>query len=275
MNEPIDFAALWQAQKRQDPGGRLEAEVDLAFWRDYAPRYDECTALPGSYNQTLSVLRELIRPDDTLLDVGAGTGRFALPLARQVKQITALDHAWPMLSILEQKMRQQCLSNIELVEAAWEAADVAPHNVVLAAWSLYRQLDLEATMRKLVETAQRTLIIVDSDDDATLLPHYPLMQDIWGPTKRCGLPKHLCFLGVLWQIGFHAEVRVVYETRTLTAESPQQLAYRLAPQQALPAEVDRFTTGLYPWFTKKADSWHYSFTHPIEILIWHKETGKL
>lgn len=42
MNETFDFAALWKAQKLQDPGGRLDSEVDLAFWHDYAPRYDDC-----------------------------------------------------------------------------------------------------------------------------------------------------------------------------------------------------------------------------------------
>jgi ubiquinone/menaquinone biosynthesis C-methylase UbiE len=41
--------------------------------------------------QQLALIRGLLRPDDTLLDVGAGTGRFALPLASSVKQVTALD----------------------------------------------------------------------------------------------------------------------------------------------------------------------------------------
>lgn len=99
-----------------------------------------------AYDQTLSVLRELVRPEDTLLDVGAGTGRFAIPLARQIKQLTALDHARPMLDILQQKMWEQQLSNIEIVEVAWEFAQVMPHDVVLAAWSLYRQLDLEVPL---------------------------------------------------------------------------------------------------------------------------------
>ncbi|MEM7113221.1 MAG: class I SAM-dependent methyltransferase [Chloroflexota bacterium] len=275
MNDMLDFAELWKTQKLQDADGRLDAEVDLAFWQNHASRYDNCTAPPGSYDQTLRALQELVRPNDTLLDVGAGTGRFAIPLAHHVQQITALDHARPMLDILQEKVQRERLSNIALVETAWESADVVPHDVVLAAWSLYRLFDLTAAMRKLVETARRTLIIVESDDDATVLPHYPLMKEIWGPTKRPALPKHLCFLGVLWQIGIFADMQVVYETRTLSAKSPQQLAYQLAPEHALPLEVERFTQDLRPQFTQKADSWYYHFTYPVKILIWQRVGGAM
>src|SRR5678815_4427871 len=97
---PIDFAAAWHDCTAQDPHHRGDAAVELAYWQAHAAAYDVCSRSPGGYEGTLAAIQALVRPSDTLLDVGAGTGRFAIPLARCVKQLTALDRAGSMLAIL-------------------------------------------------------------------------------------------------------------------------------------------------------------------------------
>lgn len=83
MNDSVDFAALWRTYKEQDDNGRVAAEVDLTFWEKAAPDYDRShSTYPGVLAETM--IKAIIRPNDTLLDVGAGTGRFALPLAQSV-----------------------------------------------------------------------------------------------------------------------------------------------------------------------------------------------
>ncbi|MEM9777676.1 MAG: class I SAM-dependent methyltransferase, partial [Chloroflexota bacterium] len=141
-----------------------------------------------------------------LLDVGAGTGRFALPLANSVKEVTALDHAAPMLEILMQKMVDQNISNIRLQETAWEDAEVVQHDVVLAAWSLYRLPDITAGMQKLIEATKRTLIVVAS-------PGRP----------PADTPLHIYFYGALWQAGVYPEIKIVWE-RLANAEQPRPVA---------------------------------------------------
>ena len=268
MDDSIDFAALWQSYKEQDINGRSDSAVDLAFWAAHASDYD---ASHGQSPQLLSLLQELVRPDDTILDVGAGTGRFALPLAQKVKQITALDHSPDMLSILRQKINQYQVSNIRIIEASWEVAEVEPHDVVLAAWSLYRQSDLLAAMRKLVASTQRVFIIVESDDDAPQYPHHPLVTEIWGEKSERNLSKYLGFLGALWQIGIRAEVRIVYETGYLHGLIPKAIAGQLAPAEASLAQLNDLTNRLQPLLRCEADGWSYTFTYPVELLIWHTE----
>ena len=36
----VDFAALWRSYKAHDRYGRVDAEVDLAFWENAAPDYN-------------------------------------------------------------------------------------------------------------------------------------------------------------------------------------------------------------------------------------------
>lgn len=267
-----DFAALWRYYKQQDSHGRVAAEVDLSFWEKAAPDYDRTHPV---YPNVLAVLDSLIHQDNIVLDVGAGTGRFTLPLAQRARQVTALDHSAAMLKILGRKKKDLVQNNITVLETAWETACVAPHDVVLAAWSLYRQVDILAAMQKLIKTTDQTLIIIESDDDDPQYPHHQLIAEIWEQPPKQTLSKYLLFLGVLWQLGLQADVRVVYETRYVVADSPRQLAQQLGPCQATPTEIDEFTRRLHPLLKYEAARWHYRFTHPIEILTWQRTGGKL
>lgn len=210
-----------------------------------------------------------------MLDVGAGTGRFALALAPHVRRVTALDHSAAMLAVLRQKMDRQQAQNVVPVEAAWEEAQIEPHDLALAAWSLYRQQDLVATMQKLVAATRRALIIIESDDDAPQYPHHPFSVEIWGERKQRNLSKYLCFLGVLWQIGVRAEIKIIYENACMRGPIPQTIAGQLAPAGATPAQINELADKLHPWFKREADGWSYSFTYPVEMLIWRRDIGNL
>ena len=53
--------------------------------------------------QTLSVVDELLEPKSAILDVGAGTGRLAIPFSERGHQVTAIDASKPMLDVLMSK----------------------------------------------------------------------------------------------------------------------------------------------------------------------------
>lgn len=54
-----------------------------------------------------------IGPDDTIIDLGCGSGAFALPAARFCKKVYAVDVSEAMLEYCRQKAREGVLSNIE------------------------------------------------------------------------------------------------------------------------------------------------------------------
>lgn len=98
----------------------------------YRPTSSMFRADPFRTNdQVLSALLALARPDDTWLDIGAGAGRFALPLARHVREVIALDPSRGMLDGLCDGMRESGIANVRIVEGRWPqdaaglSADVA------------------------------------------------------------------------------------------------------------------------------------------------------
>jgi hypothetical protein len=269
---PIDFNAAWHSCTAQDPSHRGDAAVDLAYWESHAAGYDDHSRAPGHYEGTLAAIQSLVRPEDTLLDVGAGTGRFALPLARHVRHVTALDHARPMLDLLQQNARAQQLTNLTLQAEPWETATVAPHDVVLAAWSLYRLPDMLTGMKKLIAATRRTLIIVAGAGNS--IRHEPLLRRFWPHEDRDDTPMHLYYYGVLWQAGIHPELRIVYDHHLIHGATPQAIAQQLAPAAATAADITAFTDCLSPELAQRESGWLYVRPVPVGLIIWQNTNNQ-
>src|SRR5437667_9425258 len=68
---------------------------------------------------SLEALRALVRASDTVVDIGAGGGRLALPLALETRQVIAIDPSEGMLSVLREGMAEHDISNIEVINGRW------------------------------------------------------------------------------------------------------------------------------------------------------------
>jgi SAM-dependent methyltransferase len=101
-------------------------------------------------------------PDYTVLDVGAGTGRLSVPIAKIVNQVTAVDQSRGMLGYLEENMAGEGLSNYKAIQKRWEdveiGVDIEPHDVVIASHSL-GMFDLQEALAKMDAAAKRRVYI--------------------------------------------------------------------------------------------------------------------
>ncbi len=88
----------------------------------YAAAYDAKAATDPTGD--ISLLRDLgLDAGSTVLDLGAGTGTFALAAAPHCARVVAVDISAPMLERLEAKARESGIDNIETVRAGfltWE-----------------------------------------------------------------------------------------------------------------------------------------------------------
>jgi SAM-dependent methyltransferase len=81
----------------------------------------------------LDALIELVRPGETWVDIGAGAGRFALPIARALDdsggEVIALDASPSMLEGLREIAEDYAIENVRTVEARWPLEDGAARGV--------------------------------------------------------------------------------------------------------------------------------------------------
>ena len=75
------------------------------------------------HEPALNVLRSLVRPGETWLDIGAGGGRYALPLALLAGEVIALEPSDGMLAVLRAGMAEHGIANVRIVQSRWPAAE--------------------------------------------------------------------------------------------------------------------------------------------------------
>ena len=100
-----------RAREVQDPAD-FYAPVTSRFRMD--PRRTD--------DETLNALLTLPQPSDVWLDVGAGGGRYALPLALGVRDVVAIDPSPSMLGALQEDADAFGIENGRVIEARWPMA---------------------------------------------------------------------------------------------------------------------------------------------------------
>jgi CTP:molybdopterin cytidylyltransferase MocA/SAM-dependent methyltransferase len=86
----------------------------------YAPVSQLFRADPDRDDEpALDLLRTLVVPGETWLDVGAGAGRYALPLARIAGEVIALEPSGGMLDAMRDQVAEHAIDNVRIVQVRW------------------------------------------------------------------------------------------------------------------------------------------------------------
>ncbi|GAA0477970.1 hypothetical protein GCM10009096_19850 [Parasphingorhabdus litoris] len=122
---------------------------DAAFWSKRSRKY---AANPigdmDGYLNTLERTKSYLKPGDTALEIGCGTGSTALLLAPHVKHITATDIAPGMIEIANEKLVEEGLNNVTfaVAEVKDHSTDDSPYDVVMAHNLLHLVTDLDSAL---------------------------------------------------------------------------------------------------------------------------------
>lgn len=95
--------------------------------------YQRANARSDYAERVFAAIPDLLARARTALDVGAGFGALAVPLARRLERVTAVEPSPAMAAALRATIARQGLGNLTLVEAAWGEAPVGPHDLVVCA----------------------------------------------------------------------------------------------------------------------------------------------
>ena len=101
-----------------------------------------------------------LQPDDTVLDIGAGIGRWSIPMAMVCRKVTALDAHPRMLEIVRENAATENAANIETILGDWATAEVDPHHHVISSHSVYISPDIVGYVQKMERFALETCYMV-------------------------------------------------------------------------------------------------------------------
>ena len=194
-----------QAEHAQSERMRVESPPDDQ-WEPHAQQF---TADPRRTDDPLlqRLLRE-VAPHHTVIDVGAGGGRLALPIALRCRNVVAVEPSPSMASVLLEQASEHGVSNVSLVEARWEEAEVEPGDMVLCSHVIYTVRDAELFVRKLNSHGRERVLVVLYDappqsqnyviwkrvhgEERLPLPALPELEDV---LRELGIDAHVEMLG--------------------------------------------------------------------------------
>ena len=210
---------------------RPTAEAALAAWAalvdadaEQVPRVREPEPPADHYGTTAAhfrpggldahewpLIEALARAEDTWLDIGAGGGRFAVPLARRVARVVAIEPSPAMRATLEGAAADAALANIDVHDARWpsvppQSAWGLDADVALAAHVIYDIRAIGPFLDAMERHARRLCVIVVAEQGrgANVAP---LFEAVHGEPQRT-LPALREVVALLGALGRPCEVRL-------------------------------------------------------------------
>lgn len=157
----------------------------------------------------------------TVLDIGSGPGTLAIPIAQEVKSVTAIDFSNGMLDTLEELAGEQNIQNINTVQCAWEDdwqdKGLQPHDIAIASRSMGVK-DLETALGKIDQFGARYVFLSDRIGST---PFEVGAFEALGRSFSSG-PDYIYTLNTLYTLGIYPNVTVLKLNRDITYSSMKE-----------------------------------------------------
>lgn len=236
IDAPTDLVALiaenWADRVRAnaDQVERVRATPDDVDF--YAPVTRMFVVDPGRRDDpVLDALLALAQPGQTWLDIGAGAGRYALPIAAVTRQVIGLDPSSSMLAALREGAIRAGIGNVRAVEGRWPPdpatrADLGEDPIADVALMAHVGYDVEAIVPFLdaMEAAAPTqcvAVLMAESPAAIAAPFWPLVHG----QDRVALPALPAFLELLDARGVQPKVSMVASERRRWPNRDELLAF--------------------------------------------------
>jgi SAM-dependent methyltransferase len=148
-----------------------------------------------------------LQPHETVLDIGAGSGRYVMPLVQAGHQVIALEHSPSMREQLQLSVDPAHASAVTVMDGTWPMPQAVSADVMFAAHVLYAVRDLGPFVQAMHQQARRMCVLLLGVRHPTT-PVLPLWQAYHG-VPRLPLPGAYECLGALAQLGIAANMQVL------------------------------------------------------------------
>jgi SAM-dependent methyltransferase len=124
-------------------------------WARRAGRFDRRSREAGAADPLDGAMAAHLRPEDVVIDVGAGAGRHVVALARALRRVVAVEPSAAMRAHLERRVAEEGLDNVEIAPDRWPSARAIAADVVLSVHVLYGVEDAPAFLLAMDAAARR------------------------------------------------------------------------------------------------------------------------
>lgn len=244
---------------------------DRAFWNQFAEDYaaaEKASRLPIARDVTAWLLDEGLLPTKSLVDLAAGTGRYAVRFAAHVQRMTLIDWSSAMLAYARQQLTANAATPVNFITADWHQLEARPAADLIFVSQLPTLKADE--LENLTSWARKTVVLnfqtEQSDDLMNRVLTY-LVQPM--PVAYQADPSRVAS----YQQWLHAH-QIPFKAHTLTYHLDEQTTISdLLPELDLPlgvkaaSQLAKALTGNENAHMPVTDHLTYTYTQ----LVWHSD----
>lgn len=203
----MDWNKMWKEGMDKASWRRIHGDR-IAIWNKKARWYDDIVKKNDRAARMISKLD--IDSECTVLDIGAGPGTMAIPLAKVVKHVTAIEPSSGMLRCLKKNARDSCVTNISCINKRWEdivpSEDIGQCDIVIASFSLI-MLDMKAALAKMNELAAKYVYLFTFVGDPKR-DYSGLWLKLYGE-EYIPDPDYIYIYNLLYNMGIFPNVEII------------------------------------------------------------------
>lgn len=167
MEKVTDWFVLWtQLVKAHDRYWAIKKRLkkkNADAWKDRARHFDKMVqkrwAKPDSSRRLLQSML-MASPGATVLDIGAGTGAWAIFMARHALHVTAIEPSDSMCEVMRERLAAENITNVSIIQDHWPDVAVDMHDFSFASHSMYGVADFRAFVQKMNQVTRRRCLLL-------------------------------------------------------------------------------------------------------------------
>lgn len=200
-------AAHWRRliEEREEQTASVQSsQAEAGYWGQCAETFARVSrGFQG--DRLFELMQARLKSGATVLDVGAGTGRYTALLANAGARVTAVEPSEAMRGFLEENVTAEGVADrVTIVGSPWEQADVPPADIVLCSHVVYGIKDIVPFLEKLDRHARDAVFLAVrvTQFDANVLDLWPRVYGV----ERKREPGFIDLYNLLYEMGIVANV---------------------------------------------------------------------
>ena len=209
ITEFQDAVDRWHSQVRRHHSQSIAAQQNFDpnqdFWEGMAQNFKDDPFRKG--DPVIDRLEQEFAECRTLVDIGGGAGRLALPLSLSREAVTVVDSSKSMLLELQDSCEEAKIENVSSVFGLWEDAVIDIHEGALCSHVTYGIENIGKFLGNVNRYASKRVVII-----AFMKSPQAHLESLWREVheeERVHLPGVPELMDVLWQLGIAPELNII------------------------------------------------------------------
>ena len=209
ITEFQDAVDRWHSQVRRHHSQSIAAQQNFDpnqdFWEGMAQNFKDDPFRKG--DPVIDRLEQEFAECRTLVDIGGGAGRLALPLSLSREAVTVVDSSKSMLLELQDSCEEAKIENVSSVFGLWEDAVIDIHEGALCSHVTYGIENIGKFLENVNQYASKRVVII-----AFMKSPQAHLESLWREVheeERVHLPGVPELMDVLWQLGIAPELSII------------------------------------------------------------------